>query len=52
MEDRSEFNFEKVPSQEPFLVQEAYVPIKHASNPLPIGIEPIQLVQPKLVEQV
>jgi hypothetical protein len=52
MEDIFEHDFEHVTNQEPSHVQEIYAPTKHVRNPLPIGIELIQLVQSKLVQLV
>lgn len=49
MEDRNDFDLEQVIDQLPSHVKKTYIPTKQVNNPLPIDIEPIELVQPTLV---
>jgi hypothetical protein len=52
MEDWNEPDFEQIPNQKPLLDQEIFIPTKHASNLLSIGIELVQLVYLKPVEPI
>ncbi len=52
MEEQSETNFEHVFNHGPLHVQETSPPTEQVNNPLLIGTEPIQLVQPNLIELV
>jgi hypothetical protein len=46
MEDRIEPEFEHVLDQPFSHIQETSIPIEHVSNPLPIGTELVQSIQP------
>jgi hypothetical protein len=49
MEDWSDLDFEQILNQEPLPIQKTYTPTEQASNLLPMGTKPIQLVQSKFV---